>query len=219
MLATPGGDVTSAVTVPRRRVHGSSSPDPTLRNLGVDHEDFLVESLASHEGEDRRRDDANTCMNSAIDKRLPAPSTPQEERYGGQTFVPKSPHPEHHHHHHLGAFKAPALNLLNLVQFIGCSGGSKKTGRMGTGERRHQQFPGGVPLRGRAILEGCRAEVTAADAGRPWRASEPALSASRPKLRVTFHQQIKVVVVASREDLLPIKADIWWEEEDYLAFR
>ena len=196
-----------------------SSPDPTLRNLGVDHDDFLVESLASHEGEDRRRDDANTCMTSAIDKRSPAPSTAQEERYGDQNFVPKSTHPDHHHHHHLGAFKAPALNLLNRVQFIGCSGGSKKTGRVRTSKRRQQQLPGDVPLRERAMLEGSRAKVTAADADRPWRASEPALSASRPKLRVTFHQQVEVVLVASREELFSIKADIWWGWEDYLDFR
>lgn len=34
-----------------------------------------------------------------------------------------------------------------------------------------------------------------------------------------FHNQIKVVLVASRGEMSSVKADVWWGEKDYHNFR
>lgn len=37
--------------------------------------------------------------------------------------------------------------------------------------------------------------------------------------RVHFHQQIRVVLVPSRGEMKPFRADVWWGEKDYFYFR
>lgn len=115
------------------------------------------------------------------------------------------------------------MNLLRLL-FLFDAGGGAEDGRA----RQHHHNGGGggwggwgvdVGGRNRAATEDCRAAVGSA-AARSRSPSEPACRPpSPPKARVRFSHQIRVILVASRNEMSAVKADVWWTEKDYCDFR
>lgn len=159
---------------------------------------------SQHQQQQQRQTSTTTNSCNNADKattRTPPPSSPPESLGPVACPLEESPSPP------------PGFNLFRFLLFF--AGGGGWGGANGDAEERQDDGTVGDGGRARAATDGCRALTTAS---RPRRPSEPGCR-PRPRGRVRFNHQIRVVLVASRVEMSSVKADVWWGEEDYCGFR